>query len=96
MILMTGNDLKVEYRDGNKVVALSGKLDSSTARGFADQVLSRCDCAVTMDLTDLKYISSAGIRAIVLVNKTIPVNIIGASGLVAEVLEISGMDKILG
>lgn len=93
---MTGNDLKVEYRDGNKVVALSGKLDSYTARGFADQVLSRCDCAVTMDLTDLKYISSAGIRAIVLVNKTIPVNIIGASGLVAEVLEISGMDKILG
>lgn len=89
-------ELTISYTDGDKTVVISGRLDSATAERFGSQVTSRCSGPITVDMTDLKYISSAGIRSLLLINKTCPVTIKGASGLVAEVLEISGIYKILG
>lgn len=93
---MSDKDLTITYEDDCRRVLLAGRLDSVTAKAFSDEVPTRCSGEVLVDLSGLRYISSAGIRALVLVDRTVRVRLTGATGLVAEVLEISGMDKVLG
>ncbi len=55
------------------LIAPSGRLDSNTAVDFEKQLLARLDSApsLVLDLGDLEYVSSAGLRVILMAAKKI-------------------------
>lgn len=83
---------------------LQGRLDSNTASEFESRVLQdgvlQGGAPLILDCAGLEYVSSAGLRVILLlVRKAAPMNIaLGFAGLrsnVRSVLEISGMLGLL-
>ena len=53
-------------------LSLSGRLDTTTAKAFEDRILAHIDSGerrIVIDLTGLEYISSAGLRAIIVAAK---------------------------
>ena len=91
-------------REGDVLcVEVSGRLDSTSASKFEQNVneeVGDSKCSVVLDLENLAYISSAGLRAILLLTKT--ANAKGSKlalctlpPQVEEVLKISGFDKII-
>lgn len=93
-------DLKISNADGTVAIAVSGKLNTTTAPQFNAEIEKALDGAKSMvlDLKDLEFISSAGIRSIMIVRSRIGgdnVHIINAAGLVREVFEVSGISSIL-
>ena len=97
---MSEDILGIDYgeRDGTIVVKLRGRLDSETSPRFQSEVVGRCaGKGVILDLSELKYISSAGLRAILVLRKSgSKVKVENATGLVEEVLEISDFDTLMG
>lgn len=90
--------------EGIGIVGLKGRIDSGTAKHCEDFLLPRAADgrpALVLDLHEVDYVSSAGLRVLVMASKR-------AQGLgrgfaicrlqegVAEVLEISGLNDILG
>lgn len=79
-------------------LGLSGKLDVNSARVFQDQILARIESGerrIVIDLEQLDYISSAGLRVFVLAGKRLS----GMNGKIAfcslkepvrEVFDIAG------
>src|SRR5262245_14258732 len=63
----------IEDNKGDVVVlALSGRLDASTAKTFEDKILAKIgsgDRRFVIDLAQLEYISSAGLRVFLLAAK---------------------------
>lgn len=91
---------KAYLRDESAVVAVSGRLDAMTApefeRGCADYSAGR----LVLDLSDLEYISSAGLRSILTLAKRLKASggtlaLCGLNGLVQEVFTVSGFDNFL-
>ena len=88
---------------GVLVVRTEDRLDGVNAREFQDAlqvVIDDSDRAVILDLGRLTYISSAGLRVILLVAKTLQrqdgnLAVCSLSGPVREVFEISGFDKMI-
>lgn len=93
-------DLKITDSDGVVTIAVKGKLNTTTAPQFnseTDRVLEGAKSAI-IDLKDLEFISSAGIRSIMTIRSRMGggnVRIINACGLVREVFEVSGISAIL-
>ncbi len=96
-------DLNVDH-DGNYLfVSLEGRLDGSNSRDFEASLnaeIGDSDNSVVLDLNGLTYISSAGLRAILLITKSVKSK--GASLVlcslptqIEEVFKISGFDKII-
>ncbi len=93
----------IEHLQGVPVVTISGRLDTNTAPLFDAQVtpiLAKTAQPILLDLTDVTFISSAGLRSILqLIKHTSAYG--GRLGLVAvpahimEVLEISGFPSLL-
>ena len=83
------------------LVAVEGRLDTMTAPEFETEMKSAlADVAnVTLDFEKLEYISSAGLRALLLVRKALygkgNVKVINANNLVKEVFEVTGFINIL-
>ncbi len=94
-----------EQRDGGAtVLAVSGRLDSATAQDLEARLmdaLGRGDVeALALDLSELAYVSSAGLRVLLLTAKrakadATPFTLFGLQPQVAKVLEISGFSRIL-
>jgi anti-anti-sigma factor len=80
-----------------------GRLDVETAREFEAILTATMDRrvrALALDLSELDYISSAGLRALLLAAKrtkaeATPFILFGLHPHVAKVLEVSGFAKIL-
>jgi anti-anti-sigma factor len=96
-------ELTIE-RDGSAVTAkVNGRIDSTNARDFEEAIRTKIedgDHAVIMDFEKLSYISSAGLRAVLMTAKTLwkrdaKFALCSLSGPVKEVFEISGFDKII-
>jgi anti-anti-sigma factor len=92
-----------EQSDGVEIVKLSGRLDGSNADAaserFAD-ILNRGVSRLALDLTDLEYISSAGLRVLLTVVKRLQqvqgkMTVFGLNGGVLAVFSVSGFDTIL-
>lgn len=85
------------------VLALAGRLDTVTAPDFDKQwesVVGSDDLKVVMDLSGLEYVSSAGLRCLLMAGKRLKrgggkLAVSGLVGMVAEVFAISGFDKLL-
>lgn len=85
------------------VLALKGRLDTVTAPDFDRQwetVVGADDLKVVLDMTGLEYVSSAGLRSLLMAGKKLKriggrLAVAGLGGMVAEVFSISGFDKLL-
>jgi anti-anti-sigma factor len=96
-------EAKVEHVDGVPVIAISGRLDATSAPTFdtsMKELLATPHTRVLVDLSGVTYISSAGLRSVLLLVKHAAasggrVGLYSASPQVAEVIEISGFPSLL-
>ena len=92
----------IKNLDGNKlVIALEGRLDTSTAPNLEAELKSSLDGVeeLVLDFTKLEYISSAGLRVVLGAQKTMSkqgqMKLTGVNDEVMEVFEITGFVDIL-
>ena len=89
---MNGTDL---------TVAVTGRLDTVTSPEFIAKMNTVIQniTSLTLDFENLEYISSAGLRALLLIQTELgnsaPVKIIKANELVKEVFDITGFNKVI-
>ena len=92
-----------ESRQGStRVMAVSGRLDIVSANAFRDALLSRlggADPRVVLDFSGVEYISSAGLRELMIASKQaraagVALAIAGMQPLVAEIFQISRFDTL--
>lgn len=92
----------IQNREAEKLtVAIEGKLDTTTAPEF-EKTLGESLNGVSeliLDMTNLEYVSSAGLRVILKVQKVMfnqgKMKLIGVNETVMEVFEITGFSNIL-
>ena len=89
-------------QDGSAlVVALEGRLDTTTAPELDQELKSSLDgiTDLTLDMTNLDYISSAGLRVLLSAHKIMlkqgKMKVTNASEIVREVFEVTGFSDIL-
>lgn len=96
-------NVQVEHNDGVLVAKVEGRVDSSNSQDFERQLQAAIGedvGAVVMDLGQLAYISSAGLRVVLLVAKTlgqrnVSISLCSLSDPVQSVFEISGFNRII-
>jgi anti-anti-sigma factor len=84
-------------------ISLNGRLDTTTAPVFQQELLAAFSgqkVNVTLDFTDIAYVSSAGLRVLLIGKKTATSKGVGfavshLSNEVLEVLKLTGFDKVL-
>ncbi len=92
-----------EQIGGAVVIKTAGRVDGSNAsqlQGALENILDGNDSGMVLDLGDLSYISSAGLRVILLVakrlqGKSAKFGVCSLPGPISEVFQISGFDKII-
>jgi len=85
------------------VVAVEGRIDTVSAPEFETQVLAWINQGRTrfvIDLSKLEYISSAGLRSLVVTARNAAVHgggvcCCGLTGIVQQVFDVSGFSRIL-
>lgn len=89
-------------QDGSAlVIALEGRLDTTTAPDLEKELKTSLDGVtdLTLDLTNLDYISSAGLRVLLSTHKTMmkqgQMKVTNASDIVKEVFDVTGFSDIL-
>lgn len=94
--------LVVTYEEvnGSVNIVLVGRLDSVTASNFQAEAVSKCSGkSATLDMAEVAYVSSAGLRAILALDKATgpdnKLNIVNASGAVKDVLDMSGFSDFI-
>jgi len=92
----------VQKKQGKALIlSVSGRLDAVTSPLFEDRLVRLIEGEegnIILDLGQLDYLSSAGLRAILSVAKKIPRSeqmiVCNLSGMIREVFSISGFDGI--
>ena len=92
-----------ETDNGALLIALKGELDARTARDFESALMPLLEDvkSVTFDFENLEYISSAGLRVMLLAEQTLEkkgaemVKIVNMSSMIRELFEITGFGDIL-
>ena len=95
--------LKHERNDEALLVDVEGRLDDFSAKDFRNQmkaIMSADDNLVVLDFAKVKYISSAGLRSVLLVAQDArkhksTLRICSLESTVREVFRISGFDQII-
>ena len=96
-------ELKSTREGTNLIVDVEGRVDGTNAMDFQaalEGAIEQSDLGVVMDMGQLQYISSAGLRVILLVAKSLQkqnAKLMGCSlsESVREIFAISGFDKIV-
>ncbi len=96
-------ELKSTREGSNLIVDVEGRVDGTNAMDFQSALegaIQQSDQGVVMDMGGLQYISSAGLRVILLVAKSLQkqnAKLLGCSlsESVREIFAISGFDKIV-
>ena len=87
--------------DAMLVVSLEGRLDAVTARQLEAELSASLDGITNLvfDFGKLEYITSAGLRALLMAHRTLrekgTITVINANEMVREVLELTGFRAIL-
>ena len=94
--------IKIIQESNKTIVDLNGKLDSSTF-SLLEKEIEQMDVegkTVCLDLKNLEYVSSAGLRVILKLKKIMDrvgkLEVINPNELVLEVFEITGFADLLG
>ena len=96
-------EISTETRNGALIAKAEGRIDGANARDFESAVQSVVhdyEGPVIIDCENLSYISSAGLRAILLIAKTlgkrkVKFALCSLSEPIAEIFQISGFDQII-
>ncbi len=97
--------VSTDVRDNGVVVSASGSIDHSSAAAFEEAAVPAVKLAVdaagllVVDLSDVDYMSSVGLRVLMLLAKagkvdTVAVVISGLQPALQEIFQISHFDKI--
>lgn len=97
-----GMELSTSHDGKSLIIAIQGRLDVMNAPRFEAMLmeeLQRGETDFILDLTKLDYISSAGLRTLLVMAKRIQAQqgrllLCGLGGGVQEVFEVSGFSKI--
>jgi anti-sigma B factor antagonist len=97
-------DVAYEVLDGLLVIRPKSRVDSGTASLFEERcasLIGEGPTKVVIDFSDVDYISSAGLRALLIAAKKAKslggaLTLCGLNGGVREVMAVSGFDTILG
>ena len=94
-------DLIKQYNEKELTITVKDKIDTITAPDFENEIMDEMGKfdSLIIDFTDLEYISSAGLRVLIITEKKLkPKNIpfvIKVNDAIKEILVMSGFDKIL-
>ena len=94
-------DLIKEYNEKELTITVKDKIDTVTAPDFENEIMDEMGNfnSLIVDLTDLKYISSAGLRVLIATEKKLKPEgipfVIKINETIEEILVMSGFDKIL-
>jgi anti-sigma B factor antagonist len=89
---------------GFHVLKLEGELDLSVASDLEKEIIRTIDRApqgVSIDLTDVSFLDSSSVRALLRASEAADdagkkLRVSGASGITRRVLELTGVDEVLG
>lgn len=92
--------MNIVKNESQTVITLEGRLDTLTAPELAEAVKEQDFQELILELKNLEYISSAGLRALLVCKKTADQRGAGflvknPSAPVFEVMRMSGFDKVL-
>jgi len=95
--------INISEKDGRTCIALDGMLDTNSTPAFKDMVKKLLDegkCRFTLDLKDLVYTSSQGIRTILTLMKAAPAHggdliFTNIRPAVMEIFELSGLSSAM-
>ena len=87
-------------RGGKMNIAVSGRIDTRTAPELEEMVRSLDEITdLTFDFKDVQYISSAGLRVILIAQKTMnkqgSMTIRNVSSEIMEIFEVTGLSDLL-
>ena len=94
-------DINKTIQNGTAYFALSGRLETTTAPQCEQEIKSSIEgvSVLTLDFKDLDYISSAGLRVLLsvqkIMNKQGEMKVVNVKETVMEILEITGFSEIL-
>ncbi|MDR0677588.1 MAG: STAS domain-containing protein [Holosporaceae bacterium] len=95
-------EVKVSTEEGVTVITPVGRVDTSTAKAFEDGVMNVLSTSskVAVRFNEIDYISSAGLRVILMAGKKITASkgvlvLINMPEKIFAVFKMSGFDKIL-
>ena len=94
-------DITKEYNEKELTITVKDKIDTTTAPDFENEIMDEMGKfdSLTIDFTNLTYISSTGLRVLIATAKKLePENIplvIKVNDTIKEILKISGFDKLL-
>ncbi len=96
-------ELQADQVEGVLVISVDGRIDGLNAQEFYDNLdkeIGGSGDPVVLDLEKLSYISSAGLRSILLTAKTLKGRntkfmLCSLSAPIKEIFEIAGFDKII-
>ena len=90
-------DINKVADNGKLKVAISGRLDTTTAPELEKELDFTGITSVEFDLADLEYVSSAGLRVIIMVQKNMKGNFVlkNVKPEIMEIFEITGFADIL-
>lgn len=92
-------DKKLE--DGKLTVNVAGRLDTTTAPTLEESLKESLDTVdeLVLDLSDLEYISSAGLRVLLatqkIMNQHNGMKVTGVNEVIMEIFEVTGFSEIL-
>lgn len=95
-------DIKKNYAEKELTLFIIGRIDTITSQSLEKEINDEMDNfdSLILDLADLEYISSAGLRVLISTQKKlksddIPMVIKNVNDNVHEIFRMSGFDKIL-
>ncbi len=93
-------DIERTEKDGRTVIAVTGRVDTTTAPELEAGLDVTGAEQLTLDLSGVPYMSSAGLRCLLVAQKKMmagggAMTIVGVQAAVREVLDITGFSSIL-
>ena len=97
-------DISEDRKAGAVILALSGKLDATTAKAFENRILTVIDSGagqrLVVDLAQLDYVSSSGLRMFLLAAKRLQatngkITLHGLQDQIRQVFDVSGFSSII-
>lgn len=95
-------DIKIEVENGFDVVMIGGRIDAVTSpelEGALLDLMNKGTTHIIIDLNDVTYLSSAGLRVILMVTEMLygkgNVIVSRPQSDIREILEVTGFDTIM-
>jgi anti-sigma B factor antagonist len=89
-------EIRQEDSDGRVLIAVSGEIDMATVGGLRDALARAREAPVWIDLTDVDFMDSTGLTALVAAHQEIELTVICPDGgPVYRAIEVSGLDEVL-